>query len=392
MPDYDEIDSAAAKLAAHGHAQFDDDPLWNQEPPPELDDLDPFDEPPPPLEDGALAKQETAEPKTRAEYLKLKLREKLLDSAGLDTLIEPISIVGPEFLYTDTLNWLVGKPGHGKSFVALDLAGCVATGSTWHQRDVVRSKVLYIAAEGVRGVRQRVRAWESEHGIRMTGVDFLPIPVQSTNAAHWQALVDIAADIRYGLIVVDTQARVTVGVEENSNKEMGTFVHQAEELRKAAGACVILVHHVGSGSSRDGTVITLTCQKNKDGAEWDPVEFFMTPVGKSIVLRTQAMIPQNLVHGCSPDALRTAKRWWDHYEDEWSASGALVEVTEQTRATFARHRKELERFGYAARVEYGRSYRYRLTGDPSVPPDQRPPAEKPAAPDVPPAEPPEALV
>jgi hypothetical protein len=213
-------------------------------------------------------------------------------------------------------------------------------------------------------------------------------------------------------VVVDTQARVTVGVEENSNKEMGTFVHQAEHLRKAAASCVVLVHHVGSGSERgrgattlDGAlttimkadreslVVTLSCQKNKDAAEWAPIEFNLMSLGTSAVLRTAQQVPAALVRTVSPDAMRTAKRWFDVYDIQWQAPGALQEATEITRPTFARHRAELERFGYAERMNLGRSqYRYRLTGDPSVPPDERPPAPPEPVVGDPPESPPAAVL
>jgi hypothetical protein len=64
-------------------------------------------------------------------------------------------------LYSDSLAWLTGKRGHGKSFAALDMAGHVSLGQNWHGHATKRGPVLYIAAEGVAGLRQRVRAWET---------------------------------------------------------------------------------------------------------------------------------------------------------------------------------------------------------------------------------------
>jgi hypothetical protein len=94
--------------------------------------------------------------------------------------------------------------------------------------------VLYLVAEGVRGTKKRVRAWEKSMGREMTGVLFLPIAVQSKNGAQWDAFVELVRELKPALIVIDTQARVTVGVEENSNTEMGEFVDRAERLRMAS--------------------------------------------------------------------------------------------------------------------------------------------------------------
>jgi hypothetical protein len=41
-----------------------------------------------------------------------------------------------------------GNPGDFKTFIAMDLATCVASGRPWHGRETARAVVLYIAAEG----------------------------------------------------------------------------------------------------------------------------------------------------------------------------------------------------------------------------------------------------
>jgi RecA-family ATPase len=363
---------------------------WPEEEPPE----NPFEEPPPPLDEGAIREQPDEERTDDRKTALVKfLRGHLLTTDQLDSIPEPQPIIGEEHLFIDTLNWLVGKPGHGKSFVALDLAGCIGTGMSWHGYGVRQGRVLYIAAEGVRGVRRRVRAWERKHGQRMTGVDFLPFPVQSTNGSHWDALVTMAAEARYTLIVVDTQARVTVGVEENSNKEMGTFVHQAERLRERSGACTLLVHHVGAGGERgrgattldgalttimraekrEGGLVVLDCQKNKDAAEWPSIEFQLVPSGDSVVLVSTANIGTgaSLMRAVQDDVMLTARRWWEHYRDEWQTAKSLEEVTGRAKSTFARHRQDLTQFRYAESTG-GRAPKYRLTGDPEIAPDQRP--------------------
>jgi hypothetical protein len=377
-----------------------DEDSWQVEEPPE----NPFEEPPPPLEEGAIAPQsesDRAEKPTLVDFL----RSHLLTTDTLDTIPDPEPLIGSEVLFIDTLNWLVGKPGDGKSFVALDLAGCVATGIRWHGHSVRQGRVLYIAAEGVRGVKRRVRAWEHKHGAKMAGVDFLPFPVQSTNGGHWDALVGLAAEVDYTLIVVDTQARVTVGVEENSNKEMGTFVHQAERLRQASAACTILVHHTGAGSERgrgattldgalttimlcekSGSVITLKCQKNKDAPQWDSFEFQLIPQVQSAVLVATVNIGTDLIRSVPPEMMRTALKWWTTYGTEWHGSKDLEEATDLPRQTFSRHRRELARMGYVEAM--GTTvYKYRLTGDPAIAPADRPPEPEPTPETPPPAAP-----
>lgn len=224
-----------------------------------------------------------------------RMLAELLDTADLDNIPNLDPLIG-DLLFVDTLARMNGPSGHGKSFMALDMAGCVGTGLDWHGRPVRQGTVLYLVAEGSRGVRKRVRAWEQRHGRKMTGVKFLPRPVQAASA-EWQTLTEVCRRLRPALVVVDTQARVTVGVEENSATEMGRVVDRLEALRTACGACVLLIHHKGlngdhgRGSSavkgamqtevtvtKDDKMIKLSVDKQKDSEEIEPLTFRLESV------------------------------------------------------------------------------------------------------------------
>src|SRR5262249_54949721 len=69
------------------------------------------------------------------------------------------------FIEQGVLAVMYGESGHGKSFVALDWALSIATGSRWNGNDVVAGSVLYVVAEGGRNIRKRVMAWLEEHDI-----------------------------------------------------------------------------------------------------------------------------------------------------------------------------------------------------------------------------------
>lgn len=166
----------------------------------------------------------------------------------------------------------------------------------YHGRRARQGLVVYIVAEGGKGVRKRVRAWEQFHGRKMTGVKFLPRPVQ-VRSQEWEVLTEACRRLAPTLVVVDTQARVTVGIEENSATEMGLFVDRVEKLRAVSGACVLLVHHTGvdvsrgrgstsvkgamqtelsvsrKGKSARETRVTLSTGKQKDDEELDDLEF-----------------------------------------------------------------------------------------------------------------------
>lgn len=185
-----------------------------------------------------------------------RLRRRMVTATQLANSPTPEPLIHG-LLDLDTEAWLIGAPGSLKSFVALDLAGHVGRGQEWQGHRVKRRGVLYVAAEGQGGMVLRARAWEKEHG-EMEGVSFLPYPVQvKSNDGQWEALTRIASEDRPGLIVIDTQARVSVGLEENSATDMGILIGAVGMLRRATGACVLVIHHTGrnGGDARGSSAL-----------------------------------------------------------------------------------------------------------------------------------------
>lgn len=224
-----------------------------------IDALVPLDAPAPPVDDrddfsALLVPEDTEEqpvhldPETMSseEYFAARVKKMLgefLDTDDLDK-ITPLEPLLGDLLQVNTLCRAVGPSGSFKSFVLLDMCGCIGTGVKWHGQYVKQGTVVYLVAEGEQGIRKRVRAWEQQYGLRMENVLFLPRPVQAMSP-EWDVLIAALQEIGPVLVVVDTQARVTVGVEENSNKEMGQVVDRLDQLRTATSACVVIVHHTG---------------------------------------------------------------------------------------------------------------------------------------------------
>lgn len=220
----------------------------------------------------------------------------LLEDEQMDLIPPPQPLV-EGWLYRDTLARLWGPSGAGKSHVAIDIAASVATGRPWHGVAVQRGTVAYMVAEGVPGMGPRRRAWQKHHGVGRTGIRWLPFPVQ-TNGLAWDRFVADMATLGPVLIILDTQARVTEGVEENSNTEMGLVVAALERLRAATGACVLLVHHQGAGDSdrargatsvkgamatemsvsRRRGIVVVANPKQKDAAEAPALDLVLTTV------------------------------------------------------------------------------------------------------------------
>jgi hypothetical protein len=206
------------------------------------------------------------------------LAEELIFGDGLDAIADPIPLV-EGVLFVNSLARLNGRPGMGKSFVAVDLACSVATGTAWHGRAVRPGPVLYLAAEGLSGLKLRIRAWESDRGVKVgRGLALFPRAVQAAGP-EWAELVALAASIRPSLVVLDTQARISSGLNEN-NSEIDALVAACEAMREVTGAAVLLVHHAGkSGDGETGRGINVV-----EGAMTS--EFGVTKAGNVVTVRT----------------------------------------------------------------------------------------------------------
>lgn len=155
------------------------------------------------------------------------------------------------------LSCLIGPPGVGKSSVALDMACHIAVGKAWRGRKVLKTRVLYLPGEGLSGAVQRVKSWEAQHdiddavlddGLRL-GNSIIQLGA-STEA--WGALAEYVIRERIGLLIFDTFARMSLGIEENSATEMGRAVVRFDQMRRLTNAGVLIVHHTGKNNPTSG--------------------------------------------------------------------------------------------------------------------------------------------
>lgn len=226
----------------------------------------------------AAEEAETSKKMTKRQQMEAKF----LTSAGLASIAPPQWAVR-DVLERDSLNWIFGPPGGGKSFTALDIAAHFSLGMDWRGHKVTKpGRVVYLVAEGVSGFVLRVRAWEKRYGRTLEDVLFYPEPIQVLQSMGREGLSSsedfdvfcsiMAETVKPDMIILDTQARVSVGMDENSNTDAGVFVESMESLRRLTGACIILVHHtpkdgtktLRGASALDGAATTEICvYKNK---------------------------------------------------------------------------------------------------------------------------------
>lgn len=150
-----------------------------------------------------------------------------------------------------------GPSNSGKTFFALDMAYHIAIGAQWRGFRVAQAAVLYLAAEGGAGVRNRVAALRQAHGaldvpfaLKRAGLDLLH------DQADLQHVYDLTQAVKSKcgdlpvLIVIDTLSRIMAGGDENSAADMTALIRNIDAIRAATGGHVMLVHHTGKDAAR----------------------------------------------------------------------------------------------------------------------------------------------
>jgi hypothetical protein len=271
---------------------------------------------------------------------------KILNLDEIDQLAPPTYVI--DGLITEHGFTLVyGAPASFKSFLALDWLLCMAYGRSWCGRPVMPRSVLYIAGEGVGGIKKRVAAWRTEHDLLGHQAPFYMLQhgINFTNRSDIEALKDAVASLAIPVqyIAVDTVARAMVGADEKDATDMGVFIEACDGLRKHFGCGLTAVHHTGKdkelgarGSSAlpaavdteifvDRTPETMRMvmkvKKQKDDEEGADVSFEAAKIdlpttglkaSSSLVLRTasEAATAATLSKSQVNDMLREVDRAW----------------------------------------------------------------------------------
>ena len=261
------------------------------------------------------------------------LRDRLLRLSELQNL-PPVEPLIEGLLYRNTLAQLSGPPGCYKSFVAIAMSCALAAGKSFGDFVVPNAgTVVYVAAEGASGLAMRVLAWCEVWGVDVALVQerlfFLDLPLQLGDEDHVAQAAEVVAEWTRIFLVLDTRARCTLGLEENSATQQGLAIDAADSIRAAAGCTVLGVHHssrtgtAGRGSNAwDGAVwsdlrmdggglqATIHCEKHKDVPAGCDHHFALIPHTVSAELMPDTFEPDRstlVISNAAPgiDSLRT---------------------------------------------------------------------------------------
>jgi hypothetical protein len=213
--------------------------------------------PPPQISAEDIAKEFESDPPKQAEKPK---PPKVIKIESWDTIQdEPVQWLIEGVLPALSFVALYGPPGSFKSFHALHIAYCVATGRNWMGQTVKKSgAVLYLAGEGFGGIGARIKAIKLHHQIE----DGAPIYIvrhqlnlrsspEDFNALM-MAIVQLVEQtgIQFELAIVDTLARAFGGGNENSSEDMGAFISAMGKVQEFLNCALMVLHHCGKDTAK----------------------------------------------------------------------------------------------------------------------------------------------
>lgn len=238
----------------------------------------------------------------------------------------------PGILPANGTGIIYGESGSYKSFLALDMALCLAFGlpGQWNAPPV-KNDVLFLAGEGsIATAKKRWPAWlawrdvEFRNDHRFFIKDRVPF---YTDVEAWTGVKNdlVELNAKPALIVIDTLTRLLTGMDENATKDATLVTTFMEDLSRYYECFVLAVHHTGKdqnkgarGSSafianvdmaasvrlrQGGTEFRMKKQKDADVSEeisyFQPKEF-----GASIVLERTEALPE-----LGKDGAKSQYRW-----------------------------------------------------------------------------------
>lgn len=291
---------------------------------------------------------------------------------------------------------MYGASNLAKTFLALDLSFHIAAGIPWRGHAVAQGAVVYVAAEGGRGILKRVAALKRKHGLSNVPLYIIPCPIDLLNSnADLKELLALVAEaqalakVPVQLVVLDTLSRAMAGGDENSSTDMGELVRKIDTIRVKAKTAALTVHHSGKDAAKGArghsllraatdTEIEVTkglmsVTKQRDIEEMKPVKFKLEdveigtdPAGKKIgsavvkwltgsefedpleISTEAADMLEALEHAIEAGGKGWAsvKEWHAQYREN---QGSTCKVTDHT---LWEYRKQLEESGWVKKIKH----------------------------------------
>jgi hypothetical protein len=294
-----------------------------------------------------------------------------------------------EGLWADQAVGIVGgEPKCCKSFLALDLAVAVASGTDClrrHRTVQTGPVLLYAGEDPLHVVRRRVEGIAHTAGIAFSGLDVHAIPVPSLRLdlrADQHRLVETVRTVGPKLLVLDPFVRLH-RIDENAAAEVAPVLGFLRNLQRRFRTAVLLVHHARKAANhvRAGQALRGSSElhawgdsnlylRRKGERLVLTVEHRAAPSGDELILELQAHGPGLALYPVEPQAepaeIENATSPTQRIEQALAATSRALSQRELRQA--CRMRTETVGQALATLIDRGRVLKsgtgYRLAGQP----------------------------
>jgi hypothetical protein len=148
-----------------------------------------------------------------------------------------------------------GEPKCCKSFLALELAVAVASGTAALRHFAAPRPgrvLLYAAEDALHVVRRRLDGICAAVGVPLSDLDIRVITAPTLRLdleAHRQALADTMAELQPRLLILDPFVRLH-RVDENASGDIAPLLAFLRELQRCYQSAIAVVHHAKKGAAR----------------------------------------------------------------------------------------------------------------------------------------------
>jgi AAA domain len=260
----------------------------------------------------------------------------LLDFENFLKAVEPPQFIVEGLFEEHSVVGVVGPPESGKSLLLQEMALCVALGVPFHGRRTKRGLVVYLVGEGQHGLRRRFQALETRYKDQLDG-EIVPFrtaevatslidPLEVARVQMAIAKHEASLEMQLTLLIVDTLARFISPGDESKAMDMGSYLAAIDTLR--GGAAAVSLHHPGHGESVrargsssfkagldtefsvacENQIVTVTCQKMKDGAKPEPFSFKIEPATTRMATEDGAPVMSVLLTPTDPQVAKPPLR------------------------------------------------------------------------------------
>ncbi len=169
-----------------------------------------------------------------------------------------MTMTKPDFLVEDIipltgLGQIFGESGTYKTFLAVDLALCVASGKPWLGKPTVQGTALFLCGEGQYGIAQRIKAWVMDNPNYPVSNDSFKLSPQLPHLTQMSQLLAYCQELeqisqtKIRIVVIDTFARLmSQGYgSEDRNDDVSKYINEIELFGRSLNCVIVQIHHTG---------------------------------------------------------------------------------------------------------------------------------------------------